>query len=75
VKMTMTRRLHFLVVNLRENVKIVCLCIIQWIALQISIKITVRTAEITTNFRKVRVIALTALIFANQVIIRAIVLK
>jgi hypothetical protein len=38
-------------------------------------KMAVKTAEITTIFRKLRVMALTALIVVNQVILRAIALN
>jgi hypothetical protein len=57
IEMKMIERLHFWVVNLKKNVEIVVLSgITQRIASQNS------TAEITKNFRKIKVMALTALI-------------
>jgi hypothetical protein len=57
IEMKMIERLHFWVVNLKKNVEIVVLSgITQRIASQNS------TTEITKNFRKIKVMALTALI-------------
>jgi hypothetical protein len=76
VKMTRIRRLHFLVVNLKENVEIVMqLGIKLRIANQKQTKMVVRTAENKTIFRKIRVIALTALIVVIQFISKAIVIN
>jgi hypothetical protein len=62
------------VVNLKENIEIVVqLDIKRKIVNQKQTKMAVRTAEITKVFRKIRVMALIALIVVNQVILRAIV--
>jgi hypothetical protein len=74
VKMTIIRRLHFLVVNLKENVEIVVQSgIKQRIVNQKRTKMAVRIAEITTIFRNMQILALTALIVVDQVILRGIV--
>jgi hypothetical protein len=76
VKSTIIRRLHFLVVNLKENVEIVVQSgIKQRIANQKRIKMVVRIAEITTIFRNMQVMALTALIVVVQVILKAIIIN
>jgi hypothetical protein len=64
----------FLVVNLKENVEIVVRSGIKRKTVnQKQTKMAVRTAKITTIFRKTRVVALIALIVVDQVILRAIV--
>jgi hypothetical protein len=65
VKTTIIRRYHFLMV-VRLDIK-------QKDCKLKQTKMAVRTAEITTIFRKKRVIALIALIVVDQVILRAIV--
>jgi hypothetical protein len=62
------------VVNLKENVEIVVQSgIKQRIENQKQTKMVVRIAEITTVFRNMQVMALTALIVIVQVILKAIV--
>jgi hypothetical protein len=74
VKITITKMLHFWVVNLNENVEIVVQSgTKQRIASQNSAKMAVRIAEIIITFRNIQVMALTALIVVNQDILRVIV--
>jgi hypothetical protein len=76
VKMTITKRLHFLVVNSIENVEIVVQSSInQRIASQNSAKMAVGTAEIIITFRNIQVMALPTLIVVDQNIQRAIALN
>jgi hypothetical protein len=69
LKMTRIRRLHFLVVNLKENVKIVVQSgKKQRISNQNQTKMPVIIAEITKIFRNMQVMALIVLIIVVQVI-------
>jgi hypothetical protein len=74
VKMTIIRRLHFLVVNLKKNVKIVVQSgIRKRIANQKQVKMVVRIEETTTIFKNIQKKALIALIVVVQVTLKAIV--
>jgi hypothetical protein len=69
--MTIIRMLHFLVTNLKENVNIVVNSKIkQRISRRNFIKMAIITAEIITVFRKIRVLALNALIAVDQGILK-----